>query len=145
MANRDLLPLSDNVARYCFNDKLMNGCISFKNFKLRPRDAGELSTTWVECPYAGTQDFSSAISRLPVPASSMLGDLVVFLKIDQLRAMKGERGSLDVIEDGHARNNCHAAILNTGTAADFQLSSLLVQTELAALANKSIVCSPLRR
>ena len=144
MADGHPLPSSDTVARYCFSDKLMNGCVSFKNFKLRPRDAGKLSTTWVECPHTRARDFSSAITRLPAPSSNRDGDLIVFLSISQVRNISGELGPLEVVGDGHARNQCHAAISKTGSVADPHLSSLLAQTELAALANRSIVCSPLK-
>lgn len=146
MATQNLLCATDTVARYCFNDKLMAGRVSPSNFSLRKRrDAGKLSTTWIECPTSGAQDYSSALIRLPSPTVNGSGDLVVFMRVREICKIEGDFGLIEVIADGHVGNPCHAAIIKTGTANDPELSSFRVQTELAALANKSHICSPICR
>jgi hypothetical protein len=137
MADGDPLPGSDHVARYCQQSGFQGGQISDANFAPRPRDNGRLSTNWVECRYVPARERSEAgaVARLLRSLKrNRPEDRVAFLQIEAVRGINDERVILDVREDGHGVNRCHAVILNVASATSSLDAEFEAQAGLARLA-----------
>lgn len=137
MADGDPLPGPDHVARYCQQSGFKGGQISDANFAPRPRDNGRLSTNWVECRYVpvGEQSEDGAVARvLRTLKRNRAEDRIAFLPVEAVRGIKDERITLDVLENGHGVNRCHAVILNVASATSSLDAEFVAQAALARLA-----------
>lgn len=137
MADGDPLPGPDHVARYCQQSGFKGGQISDANFAPRPRDDGRLSTNWVECPYvpAGDRSEAGAVARLLRSLRrNHAEDRIAFLRVEAVRGIKDERVTLDVREDRHDANHCHAVIRNVASPTLSLEREFEAQAALARLA-----------